>query len=554
MVKRIALAFTCAIAFSVILTATERGPWRLLGKGPGGIFTPITTGVQIPVGDINTPYMQNIVNANPMGSTFTIKAGVHRLQTIAPRQGDTYIGETGAIMSGSRLLTGWTFSHLGCHGIDCWFVDGQTQQGHIADEINAHSGCSGDATIEGGDWYPICFWPEDVYYDDTFAYHCKAFATCMSGTDGNGIVRNGWYLDYNGGGAFFMSTADRLYVFTDPTTHKVEASVNDIAFSTGINVTIKNIVFEKYATPYARAAIDVVNGMVLDGVEGRLNHYAGTATGFNGTIQNSLLHHNMCVGDNGGGNAKFLNIETYFNNFYQAYDEFWGCGGSKWNQAQGGLQVRNSRSHNNIGPGFWCDTSCDGLIYDSNTIDDNTRGGIFQEISYGATITHNTIRRNGYGRNGVFYTGAGNTAYATESGIAVSSSTGVEAAFNTLIDNYGSIQGVQDDRCHYDNQGGQTTGRFWYLMNMNIHDNIITSTVNLNNGIPPSNGIYDSEHSDQHNGLCPNPWHNNNAWVHNTYTFGSFTTLWFVWEFGSFNRYTTAQWQGIPQDATGTFH
>lgn len=562
---RLALAAMLAAVLTLALGAHERGPWSPIGKGPASAVVPPASGIPINVQSGSTQYMQAVVNANTPGvspgcipnCTFLIKAGTHRMQKITPRSGDVYTSETNAIMSGSRDLTPgvvtWT-SQAMCTShtsVPCWYVDGQTQRGSL-DDCGANgthtcapgqSGCSGKTTIEGTTWFPTCFYPEDVYFDGAFKYHCQVYANCPAG---------GWYLDYDGGGAYSMSPQYRLYVFDNPAGHTVEASVSPIAFDNVSNVTIQGLIVERYATPYAGAAITVTDGMVLNGVEGRYNHYAATANGSNGNIKNSHLHHNLCVGDRGGGNAQFGNDEFDHNNYFLEYDEFWGCGGTKWNVAQGGMKILNSYTHNNIGPGFWCDTSCDGLLYDSNTIDDNSRAGIFQEIGYSATITNNTIRRNGYG-NGTFYTPCPgcNTAYPTESGVALSSSNGVEVAFNTLIDNYGSIQGVQDDRCSATNQPGQSPGRFWYLQNMNIHDNTISSTVNLNMGVPPSNGIVRSGDS-----ACPNPFAagSNNKWVHNTYTFGSFTNLWFVWEFGSFNRYTTAQWQAIPQDATGTFH
>jgi len=547
-VKPLVLVFS--LVASVSLLASERGPWRTIGKGIAGALTGGGGGPSgIPI--LPTDNAQAIVNANPAGSTFVIKNGYHRMQTITPHSGDTFIGESrsGAILSGARDLSPgvvtWT-NIPNCHGgVQCWYVDGQTQQGSL---VSVGSGCSGSATIEGTSWYPTCFYPEDVYFDNAFKYHCQVFANCPAG---------GWYLDYNGGGAspLVSKPADRLYVFDNPAGHFVEASVTRLAFSFGgINVTIKDLIFEKFANQYAEASITIENGTVLDNVEGRYNHYAATAVGGGGTIRNSHLHHNLCTGDRGGGNGQFINNETNHNNYFREYDEFWGCGGLKWNVAQGGGNILNSYSHDNIGPGFWCDTSCDGVKYDGNTIEDNSRAGIFWEISYGATITNNVLRRNGKGKDGVYYDPCGGgcpTAYPTESGVGISSSDGVTVAFNTFTDNYGSVQGVQDDRCIYDNQPGQSPGRFWRMQNLNVHDNTIISTTNLNGGVPPSNGIIRSG-----DGACPDPWAAaaNNKWTHNTYTLGTFTNRFFVWNGGVFNRLTTAEWQSIPQDATGVFH
>ena len=49
--------------------------------------------------------IQSAVNSNPEGTPFTLKAGIHRHQTVVPKNGNTFIGEPGAIMSGARHLT-----------------------------------------------------------------------------------------------------------------------------------------------------------------------------------------------------------------------------------------------------------------------------------------------------------------------------------------------------------------------------------------------------------------------------------------------------------------
>jgi len=57
--------------------------------------------------------IQARVNAAPVGTTFLLKAGVHRMQAIVPRDGDTFMGEAGTVLSGARLLA--TLSRLGSY-------------------------------------------------------------------------------------------------------------------------------------------------------------------------------------------------------------------------------------------------------------------------------------------------------------------------------------------------------------------------------------------------------------------------------------------------------
>jgi len=62
----------------------------------------------------------------------------------------------------------------------------------------------------------------------------------------------------------------------DPTGHKVEASITTLrVHNTGDNVTLKNLIIEKYTTPSQTGAVSPNNtnsGWIVDGNEVRLNH------------------------------------------------------------------------------------------------------------------------------------------------------------------------------------------------------------------------------------------------------------------------------------------
>ena len=64
-----------------------------------------------------------IVNATPIGSTFYFEPGVYRGVSLAPKDGQTFIGAEGAILNGSEVLTNWTQQG------NLWVIGGQTQQG-----------------------------------------------------------------------------------------------------------------------------------------------------------------------------------------------------------------------------------------------------------------------------------------------------------------------------------------------------------------------------------------------------------------------------------------
>ena len=133
--------------------------------------------------------IQSIVDTNPEGTTFILKAGVHRFREIWPKDGNTFIGENGAIMNGSRLLT----------------------------EFETDGGLYYAANQTQGDWYggsdicqegwERCNHPEDLYFDNVPLRHVTSLADVAPGK---------WFFDYD---------ADRIYFADDPTGHTVETSV-----------------------------------------------------------------------------------------------------------------------------------------------------------------------------------------------------------------------------------------------------------------------------------------------------------------------------------------
>src|SRR6266545_6465877 len=95
--------------------------------------------------------IQDSVTKYASGTTFLIKAGVHRLQSVTPKSGMSFIGETGTVLSGARLLT--TFSQVGSY----WVVSGQTQEGvrTSSTKNNGKPICMAR--------FPRCYYPEELF-------------------------------------------------------------------------------------------------------------------------------------------------------------------------------------------------------------------------------------------------------------------------------------------------------------------------------------------------------------------------------------------------------
>jgi hypothetical protein len=309
--------------------------------------------------------IQALVGAKPEGTTFIIKSGVHRMQMVKPRNGNKFIGEAGAIMNGSRLLTNW--SREGAY----WVVYGQTQQGPMHGECKAG--------------YERCNRPEDLFINDVMLRHATSLGAVKPGM---------WYFDYDG---------DRIYIADDPAGKKVETSVSLYAFkSSASNVTIKNLIIEKYAQPSQNGAIFARDGVmgtawVIDSNEVRLNHGCGIAGLGNFTkVLNNKIHHNGQMGLGGNGDDLLIEgNEIYYNLLpVVGVNDAWEGGGTKF-ALTNRLTVRGNYVHDNYGTGLWTDIDNINTVYENNQVINNLGNGITHEISYDAIIRNNVVRNNG---------------------------------------------------------------------------------------------------------------------------------------------------------------
>jgi hypothetical protein len=365
--------------------------------------------------------IQAAVNAMPAGTAFLLRAGVYRMQSVRPKPGNTFTGEAGAVMSGARVVTGFTASG------SVWIAIGQDAGRTI------HGDC------EPG--YPRCGYPEDLFIDDQPQRHVDSVAAVVAGT---------WHFD---------RPAGRVYIGSDPTGRRVELSVTPAAFlPVADGVRIAGLIIEKYAVPAQDGAVSSlgVSNWTITRNEIRLNHGLGVRAGANARIIENRIHHNGQLGIGGGGSGVLVEgNEIAFNNTAH-FDPEWEAGGAKFT-FNTGLVVRGNRVHHNGGVGLWTDIDNVGTLYEGNTSEDNTRNGILHEISYSAVIRNNIVRRNG----GAF------SEWIWGAGILVSSSRDVEVAGNVVEGNGDGIGGVQQAR-GAGNQGAYALSNLW------VHDNTVT--------------------------------------------------------------------------------
>jgi len=437
--------------------------------------------------------IQRQVDQHGSGTTFVLTSGLYRLQSITPKDGDSFIGEPGAILNGAKLLS--SFEPQGRF----WVARENIHQ------VNAPGKCLPD--------HPACAFPEDLFVDDVPLQRVASLSD---------VIPHKWYLDYDG---------DKIYLADNPSGHKIEISVTRHAFyGSASNVTIRGLIIEKYAPDAQFAAIDNLTAdedparvWVVAENEVRLCHGGGVKLGTGGQLLKNKIHHNGQIGVLGRGRDILIeDNEIAYNNF-AGYDYNWEAGGSKFLFTEN-LMVRNNYVHDNRGPGLWTDGDNYNVVYERNRTTGNTIAGIFHEISFGAAIRFNTIENDGFNPRGGSY-GAG---------IFVSASSNADVYGNNVTNCMNGILGIQDNR-----GSSRRSGKPYLLQNLYVHDNIITQTTGIAAGILKvgkfDNSIFAS-------------W--NNRFENNTYNLADPIGKYYQWMNAARSK---VEWQGFGNDVHGTW-
>jgi hypothetical protein len=424
----LALSTLPAVAPGVVATAAAQGV----------IDEPCPLGAIVVVPGAS---IQAAVDRVSEGAVFCLKAGIHRMQVVRPKRGQSFRGEKHTILNGSRLLT--TFSREGRF----WVASGQHQHGR-------EDGYCGEQT-------PACSLPEGFFIDD------KPLGRVL----GKDSIETGlFYLDYASG---------RIYFVDDPTGHKVEATVAAFAFeSAAPDVLIKNLTIEKYSSVAQKGAVQgkAAPGWIIENCEVRLNSGGGIVIGAGGRVRSSDVHHNGQIGIGGQGKDILIENNRIWENNIHGFDFKWEAGGVKV-VASDGVVFRGNQVHDNNGPGLWCDINCRNVVYEGNLVEHNSDTGIFHEISYKAIIHDNILRHNGFGHRTWFW-GAE---------IAIAASQDVEVYSNALTVAAGGCGVVLVDQSRPMKNGGKYKTR----------DNIVHGNQMYFEGAACAGGASDAEPGDE---------------------------------------------------------
>jgi hypothetical protein len=391
--------------------------------------------------------IQGIIDANLPGTTFTFQAGVYRLLSIKPKDGDRFIGKPGAVFNGSELLQ---FQKANSR---LWVA-----VMHDKSPEAVGGTCETGAKNADGSAYTIgCDHARNLFWDEKLL---SRVATLQE------MVARKWFLD---------PASQKLYVADDPNGHIVELGEAASAIHGNVsNIDIEGLTIEKYANIPQSGAIACGDpsvqpmpqnsGWVIQNNTLTLNHYSGIKLIQcpNARVLNNKLVRNGNSGVDGiaTDNSVVENNEIAFNN-YALYAQWWEAGGSKFVHTNN-LVVKGNNVHDNIGVGLWCDIECQSVTFASNQVDKNSGAGILYEISVQGTIKDNVLRLNGIASEHT-------DPWANMAQIQISASTDVTVDGNTaVVGNYGNgITVVQQNR------GKGKFGPYW-ASHVSVEHNDIT--------------------------------------------------------------------------------
>ncbi len=336
--------------------------------------------------------LQNVVDAEPPGTTFYLAAGVYRAQQVRPRGGDTFIGAYGATLNGSVLVSG--FARAGEQYV-------ATQS--VAPGFEVNGVCQPE--------FPRCKYPHTAFLD---GQPLIAVASL-------GLLRNNrqFYYDY---------ATIRLFLHDDPAGKTVELAYSPFAFGgRAPDVSIRNLIVEKYASADQQGAIGNHGegaGWLISHNEVGWNHGYGVAQGSTSKALANYIHHNgeMGIGGGSGNRGSLVQGNEIAFNAWNGTNCSWECGGGKWGNVTA-LSVIGNYVHDNQGDGLWTDEASSKITYRKNLIANNARAGISHEISFDCLIAGN------------FFIGNGKTTYrwGWSAEIQVQNSSNTEVAHNTIV-------------------------------------------------------------------------------------------------------------------------
>lgn len=254
-------------------------------------------------------------------------------------------------------------------------------------------------------------------------------------------------------------------------------------------VTIRGFIIQDFSPPLQDGAIQDYNGpgWIIENNHITGNTAAGVATGDSVRVLDNLIDYNGQEGFSAhGAGGLYQGNQIAYNNYKLKINPNWEAGGGKAYDTRN-LTFKSNYVHNNGGPGLWADTNNINTIFEDNTVSDNWGSGIYDEISFNATIVNNIVTGNGMPAA----PGKGDRAgWAWDAGIQLRRSGGLQRSTpviisgNIVTDNYNAITLIESpvsgcaDAANDDESDDDASIHNWYgpcnVQNVIVENNWIT--------------------------------------------------------------------------------
>ncbi|TDD60728.1 right-handed parallel beta-helix repeat-containing protein [Kribbella antibiotica] len=418
---------------------------------------------------------QRVIDSRPAGTTYCFAPGVHRIaRPIEPRDGDTFGGGAGAVLTGSVPVTEWS-------------REGSTwaARGVLPAAYPLKGQCEDNRTNP-------CQLGEQLFLGGVHLNRVMSLDELKPGTFFGDYATNALYVaddptgNPTGNPAGNPAGKADATPAANPVGKPAELSRTTTAFARGAQrVTVTGLTIEHFASRPQGGALEAGPGWRVTGNEVRWNHGVGVmlieADGAE-AVRNTIADN----GQLGLGQYKSADVRVTANlvtrnNTDGFWIADWESGGIKSTRSSG--EISGNDVVANRGVGIWSDIAEYDRRISANRIRDNAADGIRYEISYAGVIEKNVVEGNGFG------TGRGSGGSLWDGGgINVNTSSDVQVRGNLVKDNRNGISIQSRTR------GEGPRGRY-VLSNVVVEGNLIvlggpaaSTGVVENKGSPTQSG------------------------------------------------------------------
>ncbi len=401
-------------------------------SNPGSITAPVRT-------------VARAVSMATTGQTIVLRAGSYNESLYLPAgkaltiQG--YPGEA-AWFDGAVPVSGFTASG------SSWRLGNWTAN---FDHSPTDTPGAADGTTAGWTWinpaYPMAAYPDMVWVDGVEQKQVGSVAELVAGT---------FFVD---------TTAQALYLGTDPTGRRVEASTKQRAFQIyGSGTTLRGFGIRRYAdsVPHMGVLTTSAPNMTLENLVIQDSATAGVGIYGTGTRLDSVTISGS--GQQGlqanKADGLVVNNVRILDSNDERFNPAPAAGGFKV-CATRGLTLSNSEITGTYGHAFWADVSDYDMRIINNVIRNNTQTGIFLEISSTAIVANNYLSGNG------------------KFGIMINNTDKVKVYNNTVVGSGRALNMIDDGRRPLNTNYGHDSRRplpdptvSWVLADIEVGNNI----------------------------------------------------------------------------------